>query len=173
MCKILFPDETAGSAFEIDYEDLYRRGYRGIIFDIDNTLTLHDAPADDRCLELFARLKKIGFECALVSNNDRERVEMFNKDIGAHMVVKAGKPLKKGYLKAMELMGTEPSSTLAVGDQIFTDVWGAKRCGIFCIFTKRIDPREEIQIVLKRIPEKLVMFFYGIYKKRNGLKGGK
>ena len=75
-------------------------------------------------------------------------------------VFKAGKPGRKNYIKAMEEMGTNPGNTLFVGDQLFTDVWGAKRCGIYSILVKPIHPKEEIQIVLKRYLEKIVLFFY-------------
>ena len=60
----------------------------------------------------------------------------------------------------MQLMGTTPENTLFVGDQLFTDVWGAKKAGIKTYLTKPIHPKEEIQIVLKRILEKVVLFFY-------------
>ena len=62
-------------------------------------------------------------------------------------------------------METNPSNTLFVGDQLFTDVWGAKRTGIYSILVKPIHPKEEIQIVLKRYLEKIVLFFY--YRKKN------
>ena len=57
-------------------------------------------------------------------------------------------------------MKTEKENTLFVGDQLFTDVWGAKRTGIKSILVKPIHPKEEIQIVLKRYLEKIVLFFY-------------
>ena len=60
----------------------------------------------------------------------------------------------------MELMQTEPATTLFVGDQLFTDVWGANRTGLYSILVKPMDPKEEIQIVLKRYPEKVVLYFY-------------
>ena len=60
----------------------------------------------------------------------------------------------------MEAMGTNRSTTLFVGDQLFTDVYGARRTGIFSILVKPIHPREEIQIVLKRFLEKPVLYFY-------------
>ena len=60
----------------------------------------------------------------------------------------------------MELMGTNEQNTLFVGDQLFTDVWGANLTGIYSILVKPIDPKEEIQIVLKRYLEKIVLFFY-------------
>ena len=57
-------------------------------------------------------------------------------------------------------MGTDQSNTVFIGDQLFTDVWGAKRYGIRNILVKPIYPKEEIQIVLKRYLEKIVLYFY-------------
>src|SRR5699024_12325217 len=55
----------------------------------------------------------------------------------------ANKPSTKNYIRAMELMGTDRSNTVFVGDQLFTDVWGAKRTGIRSILVKPIHPKEE------------------------------
>ncbi len=160
MFECFFPDEFLDSAYEIDYRALYEWGYRGIIYDIDNTLVPHGAPADERAIALFDSLKKLGFSCCLVSNNRRERVDLFNKDVHVYFVEKAGKPSRKGYLKAMDEMGTTVSTTVSIGDQLFTDVWGARRTGIHSILVRPIDPHEEIQIVLKRYLERLVLYFY-------------
>lgn len=57
-------------------------------------------------------------------------------------------------------MGTTKETTLFVGDQIFTDILGAKRAGLYTILVSPIHPKEEIQIVLKRYLEKIVLHFY-------------
>lgn len=160
MFKCFFPDEYLDSAYEIDYEKLYEEGYRGLLFDIDNTLVPHGAPADDRAKALFARLREIGFRSCFLSNNQIERVSSFNKDIGEQFIEDAHKPSTKNYKKAMELLRTDTSNTIFVGDQLFTDVYGAKRAGIRNILVKPIHPKEEIQIVLKRYLEKIVLYFY-------------
>ena len=148
------------STYVIPFEKLYEEGYRGVIFDIDNTLVPHGAPADDRAKKLFGRLKEIGFTSCLISNNRESRVEMFNRDIGTKYIYNAHKPSVRNYIKAMEIMGTDRSNTLFVGDQLFTDVWGAKRAGIYNILVRPIHPKEEIQIVLKRFLERIVLYFY-------------
>ena len=160
MLQKFYPKEYLDSTYVIPFEKLYERGYRGIIFDIDNTLVRHGAPADERAIELFKRLKKIGFSCCLISNNQRPRVEMFNREIQVNFIENAHKPARKSYLKAMEQMGTDVSDTLFVGDQLFTDVYGANRAGIYSILVKPIHPKEEIQIVLKRYLERIVLHFY-------------
>lgn len=160
MFKCFFPDKRENSTYEIDFEELYKQGYRGVIFDIDNTLVEHGADANDRAKELFRRLKEIGFKSCLLSNNNKERVVRFNKDIKTNYIYKAGKPMGKNYIWAMSLMGTELENTVFVGDQLFTDVWGAKRLGMYNILVNPINPKEEIQIVLKRYLEKPVLYFY-------------
>ncbi len=137
-----------------------------MIFDIDNTLVPHGAPADERAIKLFERLKNIGFRCCLISNNKEPRVAMFNEPIQVDYVYDAHKPSTKNYKKAMEIMGTDRSDTVFIGDQLFTDVWGAKRTGIQSILVKPIHPKEEIQIVLKRFLEKIVLHFYLKSKKK-------
>lgn len=169
MLKTFFPDDYMSSTYEIPFKKLYEEGYRGVIFDIDNTLVMHGAPADERAIKLFTELKQLGFQCCLLSNNKQPRVDMFNKDVEVFAIPDAHKPARTNYLKAMELMGTDLSNTVFVGDQLFTDVWGAKRTGIRNILVAPINPKEEIQIVLKRYLEKIVLYFYKRAKKQKGM----
>lgn len=166
MLKTFYPDEYYDSTYVIDFEAYYEKGYRGIIFDIDNTLVPHGAAADDRSIALFERLRAIGFETLLLSNNKKERVDMFNEKINTHTIFKAGKPSPKNYIAGMELMGTDRDTTMFVGDQLFTDVWGAKKTGILSVLVKPMNPKEEIQIILKRRLEWIVLFFYRRYLKK-------
>lgn len=160
MFERFFPDATVASTYAIDYEKLFRNGYRGILFDIDNTLVKHGDKADEKAKKLFKKLKKIGFECCLISNNKKKRVYTFNEEIGVHTVFNAHKPAKKGYYYAMDLMGTNPENTAFVGDQLFTDIFGAKRIGLKNFLVKPINEREEFQIVLKRKLERIVLKEY-------------
>ena len=160
MLQKFYPDEYRESAYGLDYEGLRGQGYKGIIFDIDNTLVPHGAPADAESIALFGRLRGLGYSCVLLSNNKEPRVKSFADEVDARYIYKAGKPSSAGYRRAMELMGTDRTNTLFVGDQLFTDVWGAKNAGIRSILVKPINPKEEIQIVLKRYLERIVLYFY-------------
>lgn len=160
MFRCFFPDEYLDSAYSIDFDSLYKQGYRGLLFDIDNTLVPHGAPADDRAKALFAHLKELGFKSCFLSNNQIERVSSFNEAVGERFIENAHKPSVKNYKKAMEMLGTNTGNTIFVGDQLFTDIYGAKRAGIRNILVKPIHPKEEIQIVLKRYLEKIVLYFY-------------
>ena len=160
MFERFFPDAYMESTYAIDFEKLYQEGIRGVIFDIDNTLVPHGAPADERAVKLFERLRAIGLDYCLISNNQLPRVKPFADAVRAKFVEDAHKPFRKNYLKAMELMHTDLNSCIFVGDQIFTDVYGARRCGMRTILVKPLHPKEEIQIVLKRYLEKIVLYFY-------------
>ena len=160
ILSCFYPDEYLDSTYVIDFDALYRAGYRGVIFDIDNTLVPHGAPADERARALFCHLKEVGFDCCLLSNNQLPRIELFNQDIHVKFIENAHKPSVKNYRKAMQMMGTNTGNTLFVGDQLFTDVYGARRTGIHSILVKPIHPKEEIQIVLKRYLERIVLHFY-------------
>lgn len=160
MFERFFPDEYLDSAYVVNYEKLYQEGYRGILFDIDNTLVPHGAPADERAIQLFKELRDIGFSCCLVSNNKKKRVAPFASLVGAEYIELAAKPSRRGYERAMERLGTTPGNTVFIGDQLFTDIWGAKNAGLRNILVKPIHPKEEIQIVLKRYLERIVLHFY-------------
>ena len=168
MLQRFYPDEYLDSTYVIDFDKLYEEGYRGIIFDIDNTLVPHGAPADERAKKLFAHLKELGYHCMLLSNNKEPRVKSFADQVHSPYIYKAGKPGIKNYDRAVREMGLRKEEVLFVGDQLFTDVYGANRAGLYGILVKPINPKEEIQIVLKRYLEAVVLFFYRRKQKKQG-----
>lgn len=160
MLKQFYPKHYYVSAYQIPFDKLYKKGYRGIIFDIDNTLVPHGEPADNRSRNLIKELKSLGYQIVFLSNNKEPRVKPFADAVGQPYIHDGHKPSVKNYMNAMKLMKTNRENTLFVGDQLFTDVWGANRSGIETILVRPMNKKEEIQIVLKRYPEKLVLFFY-------------
>ena len=168
LFKRFYPDMKLNSVYEVDFDRLYKKGIRGLIFDIDNTLVPHGADADERIEKLFGELKKMGFKTFLLSNNKLERVKRFNANIRSLYIYKAGKPNAVNYIKAMRMMGTGKENTVFIGDQLFTDIWGAKKAGISTILLNPIDKKEEIQIVLKRYLEKIVLNTYEKERKSEG-----
>ena len=95
MLEHFYPDIYMSSAYRINYKEYYSKGYRGIIFDIDNTLVPHGAPADVESVALIQQLKKTGFQILLLSNNKEPRVKMFNDAVQVQYLCKAGKPGKE------------------------------------------------------------------------------
>ena len=64
-----YPTYEVDSVYDIPYEELYKNGCRGVIYDIDNTLTEHDAPATPKIISFLEKLKNMGYEICLLSNN--------------------------------------------------------------------------------------------------------
>lgn len=161
----LFPDDYVESIYRVDFRVLYQEGYRALIFDVDNTLVPHNAPADDRAKAFFAYLNGLGYRSMFVSNNKEPRVKKFCEDVGGFgYIFKANKPSPRSYLQAADRMGVPPEACLFIGDQILTDIWGAKNAGIRSIMTKPVLKwHEEIQIILKRLLEALILAAYRVY----------
>lgn len=157
-----FPQDYIMSVYKVDFEKLYSKGYRVILFDIDNTLVEHDAAADKKAIKLFKELSKLGFKTALISNNREPRVKSFAQAVGADdYQFKASKPSPYAYGYQIETFGYKPSEALFFGDQVFTDVWGANLAGVRSVLVCPIAKwKEPLQIKIKRFLESIIMHFY-------------
>ena len=157
----LFPCYSISSVYALDFAKLYEKGYRAVFFDIDNTLVLHDESARKETVELFLKLKEIGFKTAILSNNGRERVERFAKAIGADFYMEnAGKPSPKAYFSAAKFFQRDIAQCLFFGDQLFTDIWGGNRAGIPTVLVHPMGKEKYFHIVLKRLLEKPFLLLY-------------
>lgn len=135
-------------------EFLLKIGVRGVILDVDNTLEPYENTTPGvRVSEWLKSLRENGIQAAIVSNNNRERIELFNKDLGLPFYAKAGKPFKKNVLRAMADIGTSREDTILIGDQVFTDVWAAHNAGIRAILVPPIRDKRDILTRFKRLLE--------------------
>lgn len=160
MFKTFYPYEHVSSVFAIDYEELYNSGYRGIIFDIDNTLVHHGDDSTTEIDALFVFIKNIGLKTLLLTNNTEERVKRFLRNIDSPYICDADKPKIDGYLKAVEMLGIKKEEALFVGDQMFVDIVGANRSGIANILVDFIRQSGETKIGKKRYLEKAILKLY-------------
>ena len=160
MFRLFYPYEYVDSVFCIDYDALYQKGYRGIVFDIDNTLVHHGDDSTKEIDALFQTIQAIGFQTLLLSNNDEKRVKRFLKNIDSLYICDAEKPKTSGYLKAVEMMNISKGETLFIGDQVFTDILGANKSGMASILVKFIRAEGETKIGKRRQLENLVLKIY-------------
>lgn len=157
MLKKYFPYEYAQSVFAIDYNKLFQKGFKGIIFDIDNTLVHHGDNSNPQVDALFEEIHRIGLKTVLLTNNDQERVLRFIQNIDTPFVCDADKPAKAGYLKALDVLQLKKEETVVIGDQIFTDICGANQCGIPNILVKFITLPGVTRIGKRRYIEKAIL----------------
>ena len=167
MFKKFYPTIYAKSAYIVDFQKYYKKGYRALILDVDNTLVPHGAPADERAIRFFKEIQEMGYKTCIISNNHEPRIRPFAEAVGSPYVYDAGKPSRRGYEKGMEICGSTPETSIFMGDQLFTDIWGAHRAGIRSILVRPIKKDTEIQIKLKRLGEKIILPLYCRYRKKH------
>lgn len=161
MYERFFPSAFYNSIFDVEYDKLLEEGYKGLMYDIDNTLVPFDVEhPTEEIIKLFERLQKKGFKLCLVSNNSKARVTRFNEKLKVFAVPKALKPFRRSLLKAMKLMGTTTHNSVFIGDQMFTDVWGGNRVGVKTILVKPIAVKEQFITKIKRNTEKKIFDLY-------------
>lgn len=132
---------------DIDFNTLYHNvGKRLLLVDLDNTLIPYDVfePTEEHC-RWVEKLQKIGYEVIVVSNNHGLRIKRAREVLGVTVIGSAKKPLKRGFKRAMRFASThyEKGEILVIGDQLMTDVYGAKRSGLDAILVKPIKRRSE------------------------------
>ena len=155
------PDVFVETVFDIDLNDMNARGIKAFFFDIDNTLEPYENSKPGEHVTLWLdSLREKGIKAAIVSNNGKERVELFNKDLGLPAYYKAKKPFKKNLFRAMADMETNPQETILMGDQVFTDVWAAHNAGIKAILVPPIKDKRDVFTRFKRLLERPIIKKY-------------
>lgn len=159
MLRLLYPRLYVPSLSEIDTDLLRRAGIRGILLDLDNTIV----PRDCECVlgdvaRWLLMLRETGFCLCIVSNNGLTRVSHLAGPLAIPAVHRAVKPLSFPFLRAMEILGTQPGETAVIGDQIFTDVLGGNLLGLYTILVEPMAGKEFIGTRLINRPlEKIVL----------------
>jgi len=155
---MLKPDYYFESVFQIPFIELWKKNIRGLIFDVDNTLTAFDQdlpPA--KIVALLKRLEKMGFKLCLLTNNTNGRLSRFNKNLGMPGIANALKPLTRGVKKAMKQMSTRPDSTAIIGDQLLSDIWAGKNARLTTILVKPVSDSDFAFVRAKRVLERIIL----------------
>jgi HAD superfamily phosphatase (TIGR01668 family) len=137
------PDLEAATLADVSLDDLWQRNFRGLIIDLDNTVCgYHESTLAPGVRDWVLAAKARGFALVLVSNNFRERVAAIGAQLDVPAVPNALKPLPQGFLLALRRLGTRRSQTVVIGDQLFTDVLGAKMLGLHVVLTQPLVPKD-------------------------------
>lgn len=149
------PKYVFNSIADISIDFLKRENIKALILDLDNTLTTHNNPVPKKEIgEWLDEMKRNELAMIILSNNHYDRVKPFADALGLDFVFDGGKPLTKGYKRAILRLGNKKSEIASVGDQIFTDVLGCNLAGIRSIFTYPIVYETGFWFRVKRTLEK-------------------
>lgn len=168
---MLYPKEYLNSVKDISIELLNKNNIKGLILDVDNTLITLDKKMPAGVSEWAKELKNNGIKICILSNSNHiEKVEAVAKIIEVPYIFFGKKPLKSGFLRAKAILKLESENIAVVGDQIFTDIIGANRCGMFSILVKPIEEKDYLITKIKRPIEKYIIKKYEQNKRKKSLK---
>ena len=155
MLKKLRPKLYVDSIYDIDFKMLKAKGFKGIIVDLDNTITEWNNPRLSQ--KMFVWFKEMGsnsLKPVIVSNNSESRVAEVAQQLQIPYTAKAKKPGVSAFKKAMAVIGTDSKQTVVIGDQLFTDILGGNRLNLFTVLVVPLNSKEFIGTRFMRIIER-------------------
>jgi HAD superfamily phosphatase (TIGR01668 family) len=158
MFSKFLPDYYLPSSVELTPAFFLQKGIRAIISDIDNTLVTYDDPTPTkRVSEWLESMRLAGIQVLFVSNNNRARVEKFNAELGYYATAKSKKPSRRAIQAAIDASGLPKEAVCMLGDQIYTDIYAAKKCGIRAILVPPIKDKRDPFTRFKRLLERPIL----------------
>jgi len=165
--SLFIPDLMCDTVYDIPQDYYTENRVKYIFLDIDNTLVSYGTPKPTKeNLEWLNKLRSLDITVIFMSNNHYDRVTEYTKGLGLWCVPDVGKPSVKAYKEIIHDFGIDKKHALAVGDQIFTDVFSAKRLGIKAVMVKPVEPVENLFFKFTRLLEKPFVFSYKQKMKR-------
>ncbi|MBI0576424.1 YqeG family HAD IIIA-type phosphatase [Neobacillus cucumis] len=161
MLKQFLPDEHVKSILDINPNELKKRGIKGIITDLDNTLVEWDRPnATPQLISWFDEMKKHNILVTIVSNNNEDRVKAFSDPLRIPFIFRARKPMGPAFQKAISQMGIKKEETVVIGDQLLTDVLGGNRSGLYTILVVPVAQTDGFFTKFNRFAERRIMNWF-------------
>ncbi|MCL1918407.1 MAG: YqeG family HAD IIIA-type phosphatase [Peptococcaceae bacterium] len=151
------PDYEVTHVRDISVDMLRQAGIQGLLIDVDNTIApWRQSPTPD-IKEWLANMDEAGIQLCILSNNRHPtRVKHMAEDLGILFIARAGKPRRRGYARAQQLLNLQHHEVAVVGDQIFTDIMGGKRAGVKTILVTPLPGGELPALKILRFVERLV-----------------
>jgi len=143
--ELFMPDDYQKTIYDIDFTALKKQGVTGLLIDVDNTLIPYDETVpNDLLIRLFQSIRSMGFAIMIISNNHVPRIQNFAHIINCPFVAQAKKPMKSGFKKAIGLLNiVDYNKICVIGDQLMTDVYGARRLGLKSILVDALKRSNE------------------------------
>lgn len=134
-------------------------GVKGVLVDVDDTLlAARDDEVHSSVYGWFDLLAASGVPAVILSNGSRERVRAIAARAGVPGLHLAGKPFWWAFRRGLALLpGVSAAEAAMVGDQLFTDVLGAKRAGLTTILVRPLSPGKLPHTRMVRRLERMVL----------------
>jgi HAD superfamily phosphatase (TIGR01668 family) len=140
------PDYCFSRAEDIALDWLRQRSIRGVLIDIDNTITRweqHAVPHGE--LAWLHGLRDAGIGMRFLSNGLPHKLAAVIQQTGlVHVVGRPMKPLPHAFRRGCTELDLPAQEVLMIGDSVFTDILGANRVGLW---TCLVDPLSPVDFV--------------------------
>lgn len=157
MIENFVPDMYQKSIYYINYNKLYKKGIRCILFDLDNTLSpSHVNKPTKRIKRLIGELKDIGFKIIILSNAPKHKIEPFKNELCVDACAFSLKPRKNKYKRIMDRYKFKSSEVAAIGDQLLTDIFGANKLDLTSILVNPLSASDYSITAINRMIEKII-----------------
>ena len=171
MFEKYMPDIYQKSIYYINYDKLFKKGIRCLLFDLDNTIAPpHVKNPSKRVKKLFDELKDKGFKIVLISNSPKHRLEPFKNELNVDACALSLKPIKNKYERIMEKFKYKSTELAAIGDQLITDIYGANKLDITSILVNPLSAHDYSVSFISRLIEK---YIFGRLEKKDIFTRGK
>ena len=157
MIEKFMPDIYQKSIYYINYDKLYKKGIRLLLFDLDNTITTsHINKPTKRLKKLFDELKDKGFKIIIMSNSTKHRIEPFKNELMVDACAFSLKPRKDKYVYIMDKFKYKHTEIASIGDQLITDIYGANRLDITSILVNPLSEKDYTVTLFNRLLERII-----------------
>ena len=164
----LYPKELLNKVEEITIEFIKKNKLKALILDVDNTLIDFYKNLSQEKIEWAKNLKGQGVKLYILSNtNKKEKVEKVASKLQIPYKLFAKKPSKKGFLEIQKEINLKAEEIGVVGDQIFTDIIGGNRCGMFTILVEPVDKKDLLITAWKRPLEEKIKNKFKEQRRKN------
>lgn len=157
----IYPNLYLDSVKNINATLLKKNNLSGLILDVDNTLIDYYRNMPEGIEKWCEGIQEEGIKCIILSNsNKKDKIETVAKKLDIDYILFAKKPFKSGFKKALEKLELDAGQVAVVGDQLFTDVLGAKRMNMFSILVKQVAEKDIFITKVKRPIENAIIKRY-------------
>ena len=152
------PDIYQKSIYTINYDQLASRGIKCLLFDLDNTLVpIKVKEPSKEVIDLFNKLKSMGFKIILFTNSRSKRVKPFKNILEVDCCPFACKPFKRKFLSIIKIYDLKFSEVAIIGDSMMDDIRGGNSVGITTILVEQLTTKEFPIATIKRKFEKKIL----------------
>ena len=153
MAFSMLPSIIVDSVTDLTPEMLSERGIELLMLDFDNTIVPYTTNIPEPLMEQWLYdMKHSDIKICIVSNSKNQRVRIFCKNYGLDCITHAKKPFPEGIRECLAKYRLPAGKCALAGDQIFTDVMGARGCGVTAILVTAID-NHNIWLKLRHVAE--------------------